>query len=77
MERYIIQWSVLVEGVPKTMYHQTISLTNKRSGCTNVYSEHITNNKKSAMVFYTKKEAEGIGNLFQIKGMHEYTILEK
>lgn len=59
MNTYIIKRQIKVEGKIKTYYHQSLSITPNKS-VMNVYVESIVAEKRKALRFYEKKEADGM-----------------
>jgi hypothetical protein len=51
-------------GETKTTYHKSIVENDESRGFINVYSEHVTANKKEAKIFFNEKEAQSICDLF-------------
>lgn len=65
MKNYIIELDTIVNGQPKILYHENISITPRSLGANNIYTEHVTSDIKKAMKFYDAEEAYRIGKLFE------------
>lgn len=55
--RYIIKVILTQPGNTEALYHEKLELTTNKS-VTNVYTQHLTSDKKKALVFYDKDEAD-------------------
>jgi hypothetical protein len=63
MDKYIIVREMKMNGVPTTLYFETVSEC-KNNQVMNVFQEHITRDKAKAKRFYDIEEAERFKALF-------------
>ena len=57
MKKYIITLDILVNGKMKKLYHEKLTLS-ERKDVMNVYVDHSTKDKDKALVFYDADEAQ-------------------
>jgi hypothetical protein len=55
--QYIIKVILTQPGNTETLYHEKLELSKNKSA-TNVYVQHLTSDKKKALIFYDKEEAD-------------------
>ena len=48
---------MLIDGNKRTMYHEKLELNNRKD-VMNVYTPHVTEDKKKALVFYDEDEVQ-------------------
>ena len=71
---YIIKIKTKVNGAFEVGYHENISINNPKNGAINTYVEHITTDKKKALQFFDKDEAERLAKFFNYS---QYRIINK
>lgn len=77
MKYYIIKYNSKFNDDFVTVYHEKMDITPENIGADNKYREHVTSDKRRAMRFYNKREAELVAKLFVREGFSTYEILEK
>lgn len=77
MDKFIIKYKSRIDGAEKETFHHTIVENDTSRGFMNVYSEHITTDKKQAKVFYTREEAEKVVGLFGDDKIHVGKVIKK
>jgi hypothetical protein len=71
---YIIKIKTKVNGVFEIAYHENMTINNPKNGAINTYVEHITKDKKRALPFFEKEEAERLAQFFKYS---QYRIINK
>jgi hypothetical protein len=71
---YIIKIKTKVNGVLEIAYHENISINNPKNGAINTYVEHITTDKKKALQFFDKDEAQRLAVFFKYS---KYRVINK
>lgn len=61
---YIIHYAIRINNKMESKYHQLIDVNTNKSTM-NTYREHITGNRKLAMKFEEREEAEKIAKIFE------------
>lgn len=64
METFVIEETAKVDGQIKKLYHQKIELNNRKD-VMNVYTSHSVSDKKKALRFYDKNEAERMAKFLE------------
>ena len=59
MEKFIIKRGIKFNGKFKELYHESLKPSSNKFAM-NVYVENVESDKKKAMVFYSKKEADAM-----------------
>lgn len=59
MEKYIIKRKIKFNGEFRELYHESLKPSNNKSAM-NVYVENVVMDRKKAMVFYSKREADAM-----------------
>jgi hypothetical protein len=71
---YIIKIKTKVNGAFEIAYHENITINNPKNGAINTYVEHITTDKKKALAFFDKEEAERLAIFFKYS---QYRVINK
>jgi hypothetical protein len=71
---YILKIKTKVNGINNTYYHENISVNNPKNGAVNTYVQHITNERKKALPFFERDEAERLAVFFNYSN---YSIINK
>jgi hypothetical protein len=71
---YIIKIKTKVNGAFEIAYHENITINNPKNGAINTYVEHITTDKKKALQFFEKEEAERLAQFFKYS---QYRVINK
>jgi hypothetical protein len=71
---YIIKIKTKVNGAFEIAYHENISINNPKNGAINTYVEHITTDKKKALQFFDKDEAQRLAVFFKYS---QYRVINK
>ena len=71
---YIIKLKTKVNGAFEIGYHENITINNPKNGAINTYVEHITTDKKRALAFFDKEEAQRLAVFFNYP---KYRIINK
>jgi hypothetical protein len=71
---YIIKIKTKVNGAFEIAYHENITINNPKNGAINTYVEHITTDKKKALQFFDKDEAQRLAQFFKYS---QYRVINK
>jgi len=71
---YIIKIKTKVNGVFEIAYHENITINNPKNEAINTYVEHITTDKKKALQFFDKDEAQRLAVFFKYS---QYRVINK
>lgn len=71
---YLLKFTIKTNGISSVYYHENLSLNNPKNGAINTYVQHITSQRKQALPFFDKEEAERLALFFQY---NNYRIIKK
>ena len=71
---YLLKFTIKANGSNCVYYHENLSLNNPKNGAINTYVQHITSERKQALSFFDKEEAERLALFFQYDN---YKIIKK